>query len=287
MKTILISDIKGKQESIIPYGMNFAKYSNDKVTVVHVVDTRKHHAVSSAYSDSQSFEVGEKLSPEAIINREIDRARTDLDKLLSSEASRLNYPLRVEVSVTDDSIEKQLEKEIQHEDDLLFLTSSKPDGTVIDDLEEFFQITDSYKNYSLLIPPGMKFEKPKKALVLYDFNTKEDQNIFSLLLFLSKYELSLDVVDVCEKKDFIEMQVKSELWKQTAINQFRSRDIWFSTNILEGKNNIKTIVDFAKRNLFDLLIVSRQNPSIINKNVFSTSGVKQLINDLNIPILLY
>lgn len=287
MKTILISDIKGEHESIIPYGMNFAKYSNDKVKVVHVVDPRKHHAVSSAYSDSQSFEVGEKLSPKAIINREIDRARTDLDRLLSSEASRLNYPLRVEVSVTDNSIEKQLEKETQHEDDLLFLTSSKPDGTVIDDLEEFLQITNSYKNYSLLIPPGLEFKKPEKALVLYDFNTKEDQNIFSLLLFLSKYELSLDVVDVCVKKDFIEMQVKSELWKQTAINQFRSRDIWFSTNILEGDNKVKTIVDFAKRNLFDMVIVSRQNPNIINKNVFSTSGVKQLISELNIPILLY
>ncbi|PLX02145.1 MAG: hypothetical protein C0595_11935 [Marinilabiliales bacterium] len=287
MKTILISDIKGEQESILVYGMNFAKYSNDNVKVVHVVDPRKHHAVSSAYSDSQTFEVGEKLSPKAIINREIDRARTDLDKLLSSEASRLNYPLRVEVSVTDNSIEKQLEKEKQNEDDLLFLTSAKPDGTVIDDLEEFFQLTNSFKNYSLLIPPGVEFKKPEKALVLYDFNIKEDQNIFSLLLFLSKYELSLDVVDVCEKKDFIELQVKSELWKQTAINQFRSRDIWFSTNILEGDNYLQTIVDFTKRNHFDMLIISRQNPNIINKNVFSTSGVKQLINDLNIPILLY
>lgn len=287
MKTILISDIKGKHKSIIPYGLNFAKYSNEKAKVIHVVDPRKHHGVSSAYGDSQTYEVADKLTAKEILNRDVERIKTDLDNLLSREASRLNYPLRVEANVAQSNLKEQFQQEIKQDDETLIITSSEPDGNVVEDIEEFIQLTDSFKNYSLLVPPGKEFVKPEKAFVLYDFNTKEDQNIFSLLLFLSKYDLAVDVADVCKKKDFIAKQVKSELWKQTAINQFRSRDIWFSTNVLEGDNYLQTVKNFIERNKFDMITVSRQNPNVVNKNSFSKSGLKKLINELNIPIMIY
>lgn len=287
MKTILISDIKGKHESIIPYGLNFAKYSNNRVNLIHVVDHRKHEAVSSAYADSQTFEVGEKLSPKTIINREVKKAKTELDTILSHEASRLNYPLRIAVNITENSLEKQLKQFRKQKQELLIITSKEPDGTVIDSLEEFFQLTDSFKNYSLIVPPGLKFEKPAKAFVLYDFNTKEDQNIFSLIYFLSNYGLSVDVSDICLKKDYFELEMKSGLWKQVAINHNRSQNIKISTNILQGDNYIQTMVNYIKRNNFDLVVVSRQNPNLKNTSIFSKSGIKRLIDELSLPVLLY
>lgn len=287
MKTILISDIKGKYESIIPYGLNFAKYADEKINVVHVIDRRKHPAVSSAYADSQTIEVGEKLSSKAIINREIDNARKDLNNLLSHEASRLNYPLRVSVSVTENSLGKQLKQDLTQEDNALIILSAKPDETLIDELEEFFRLTESYRNYSLLVPPGLKFKKPVKAFILYDFNIKEDRHIFSLLMFLSKYNLSVNVADVSLKKDYFEMEMKSELWQQVAINHHRTNNMRITTNILEGDNYIQTIINYIKHNQFDLIVVSRKNPKIINKNIFSRSGIKQIIEALNIPVLIY
>jgi len=287
MKTILISDIKGKHESIIPYGLNFAKYSNDRVDVLHVVDHRKHQAVSSAFSDSQTFEVGEKLSPETIINREVKKAKTELDNLLSHEASRLNYPLRVAINVAESSLEKQLEQHVKQKEELLIITSKEPDGTVIDSLEEFFQLTNSFKNYSLIVPKGLKFEKPEKAFILYDFNMEENQNIFALLFFLSNYSLSVDVSDVCSRKDYFEMEMKSGLWKQVAINHNRSKNIRISANILEGENYLETAINYVKRNKFDFIAVSRENSHLINKNVFSNSGIIKLIDEVNIPILVY
>lgn len=287
MKTILISDIKGKHETIIPYGLNFAKYSNDRVNVIHVVDHRKYQAVSSAYSDSQTFEVAGKLSPETIINREVKKAKTELDNLLSHEASRLNYPLRVAVNVAEDSLESQLEQQEKKKEELLIITSKEPDGKVIDSLEEFFRLTGSFKNYSLIVPPGLNFEKPQKAFILYDFNMEENQNIFALLFFLSNYSLSVDVSDVCARKDYFEMEMKSGLWKQVAINHNRSKNIRISANILEGDNYLETAVNYIKRNSFDLVAVSREDPHLKNKNVFSQSGIKQLIDEVNLPILVY
>jgi hypothetical protein len=287
MKTILISDIKGKYESIIPYGLNFAKFADDKIKVIHAIDRRTHKAVSSSYADSQTIEVGEKLSSDAIINREIDNAQKDLNKLLSHEASRLNYPLRVTVSVTENSLEKQLKQELKQEDNALIISSAQPDETLIDELEEFFSLTESYRNYSLLIPPGSKFKKPDKAFILYDFNIKEDRHIFSLLKFLSNYKLSVNVADVSLKKDYFEMEMKSELWQQVAINHNRSANIRITTNILEGDNYLQTIIKYIKRNEFDLIVVSRKNPKILNKNIFSRSGINQIIEALNIPVLIY
>ena len=199
----------------------------------------------------------------------------------------MNYPLRVAVSVTENSLEKQFEMEAKQKEEILILTSATPDGIVVDDLEEFLQLTNSFKNYSLLIPPGLKFEKPARALILYDFNIKEDQNIFSLLFFLSNYGLSVDVADVANRSDYFEMEMKSGLWKQVAINHNRSINLNITTNILEGDVYTDTVLNYLKRNKFDLVIVSRKNTHLINKNIFSKSGIKQLIGELNLPVLIY
>lgn len=104
MNTLLISDIKGQQESIIPFALNFCKLISNRVRIIHPMDPQKHPAVSSSFADSQSFEVAEKLTHEQIIKREINEIETMIDKLLSHEASRLNFPLRFSTSVTENTL---------------------------------------------------------------------------------------------------------------------------------------------------------------------------------------
>ena len=91
MKTILISDVGSKTKVIIPYSLNFTKFIDDTINIIHVVDPRKQQGVAGAYADSQSFQIGRKLTQKEIIEREKHQARINLDNLLSKEASKVKF----------------------------------------------------------------------------------------------------------------------------------------------------------------------------------------------------
>lgn len=286
MNTLLISDIKRKGESIIPYALNFSKLVNNRVRVLHTVDPQKQPAVCSSIADSQTFEVGEKLSHKQIIEREISDTKTELDAMLSSEASRLNYPLRVSTSVTENTIEARLRPELEKGDVKLVIFSAVPDGAVIDSLNEILHLISSFDIFSLVVPPGKKYNKPAKAFVLYDFNIEKNQHIFSLLIFLAKFELAVNVASVAKKGDYAEMVMKSELWKQVAQNHHRSK-LRITTNILEGENSDETLLNYINRNRFDLVIIPKSKAESNKTELFSKKLLNHMINNLNIPILIF
>lgn len=286
MKTIVISDIYGDYESIIPYALNLAKSVNDKVEIIHTVDTRNHPAVGSAYSDSQSFEVGKKLSSEKIIQREISKAHASLDSLLSHEASRLNYPLRASTLVTEKELQKVMDDKIKHDRSTFIMASAIPDGVVVDDLNEIIGLKTGDNSYAMFIPPGLKFRKPNKAFVLYDFNSNNNQNIFMLLSFLSRFYLTIDVTAVAKKSDYIEMEMKSGLWKQIAQN-YHGDNLLIQTNILEGDEIVKTSMNYIERNHFDMAVIPQEISGINSSAMLSKNISKQFIEKLNIPVLIY
>lgn len=177
MQTILISDIDTKKDSIIPYGLNFIKFIDDRVKIIHLIDSRSHQAVSSAFADSQSFEVSNKLSFSEIIEREKHQAKLALDKLLSREASRLNFPLKVNTIIEENSIEKLLSSENENGEKRLIISSSQFKGTIIDDIDEFLSINRKFNFMSLVIPPGHHFKFPEKVFVYHDFKKRRSGKI--------------------------------------------------------------------------------------------------------------
>jgi len=52
MKLIIVSDIMGQQESILPYGLQLAKYLQADVDILQVTDARVQQGVQTSYSDS-------------------------------------------------------------------------------------------------------------------------------------------------------------------------------------------------------------------------------------------
>ena len=83
--------------------------------------------VGSPVSDSQSITSGDKLSLEEIRQREKGKAEQSLDKFLSKEASRLNYPFKINTLIETEYLEEGLKKVFRERHGSLLITS--PDVT--------------------------------------------------------------------------------------------------------------------------------------------------------------
>lgn len=286
MKTILISDIGGKQETIIPYALNFTKYINNSISIIHAVDSRMQHAVSSAYADSQSFEVGSKLSHKEILEREKHHTRQTLDKILSKEASRLNFPLRVNTLVEESTIENMLSNELDADKTSLIIGTSKLKGTIVSDLEEFFETTRKFNSLSLIVPPEYCFSIPKNALIQFDFNQGINDRIYKVLELLKAFDPLISVMGATEQDKLQEMIIKGEAWQKEADNYMKS-SLRITTNILAEGENTNTLLDFIQRNNFDLVAIPDKMKVSTGINFMPRDTSKQLIAKLNIPVLLY
>jgi hypothetical protein len=256
---------------------------------MHVVDPRKQPAISSAYADSQSFEIAKKLSHDEIIEREKHGAGVLLDRLLSKEASRLNFPLRVNTIIETDSLVNKLSEELNPDELSLFIISSELGGTILHDLDEFFEITNSFNSLSLIIPPGYQFSVPEKVFILYDFESTIHDSIFKVMDSLKVFKPLVNVADVIEEQNnvkYIEMEIKSTAWQQLA-TQHAGPGIRVATNILMGKQYTETVLNFVKRNNYDLVAIPKNIKDPANSNIFSKHVSKQLIDQLEIPVILY
>jgi hypothetical protein len=279
----------GKQETVLPYALNFTKHISNNISIIHVVDPQKQPAISSAYADSQSFEIAEKLSHDEIIDREKHAAGVLLDRLLSKEASRLNYPLRVNTIIETDSLENKLSDELDQDELSLFIISSELGGTILHDLDEFLEITKCFNNLSLIIPPGHQFSIPEKVFILYDFESPIHDSIFKVMDSLKVFKPLVNVADVIEERNdvkYIEMEIKSTAWQQLA-SEYAGPDIRLATNILTGKQYTEAVLNFIKRNNYNLVAIPKNIKEPANPNIFSKHVSKQLINQLEVPVMLY
>jgi len=286
MKTILISDFGGREEIIIPYALNLTKHIHNTIDIVHVIDPRVQQGVSSAYADSQSFQIGEKLSHSQIIEREVSLAKTTLDKLLSIEASKLNFPLRVNTIVEENSIENLLHTLIKVDEPSIIISSSVLEGTILNDFDETLEIAKMFNNLSLIIAPGSKFSVPKKILIQYDFELGINEGIFRVLDYLKPLNPHIDVVDVTDKDKYPELILKSEAWKEV-VNNYINSSFPITTNILTGNQHAEVLSRFILENSYDLVAVSKDMKTSSGINIFSKNMSKQLVEGLDIPVILY
>jgi len=284
MKSILISDIETKKETVIPYALNFIKYIDDSIQILHLVDSRKHHAVSSAYADSQSFEVGKKLSYQEILEREKHHTRMALDKILSKEASRLNFPLRVNTIVEENSIENHLSNEINGADKPLILSSSEFKGTIVDDIEEFLELNRKFAYLSLIIPPGMEFKLPEKVIIYHDFKKGDKVNLNDLIEFLNFFKPEITIVDVANKNNITNVKEESEAWKKVKLENSNPEMI-INIDILESDSKEMALLSYFESNTANMISVPQQTQ--YGFTFFKSITSKNLINNLSKPVIIY
>lgn len=286
MRIIIISDISGDSESIIPWGLNLGKHTGSEVDVLHLIDPREKKGVASPFGDSQSITPGEKLSPDDIRKREEGKADRELDKLLSKEASRLNYPLKINRIIETEKLEKKLKTLYVDHPESMILTSSDLESTVFNDLDEFLSIIEFLDMPAFMVTPGTAFFKPEKVFLLTDFSQSPNIAMKNMLKWVNPFHPLVSACEVTKKMDeFIKMEIVSKTWKQK-VHEYIDPSIVLKTNKIKGDNYAETVIDYVERNNFEWVILPKCKKES-KKKIFSVNITKQLTESLDKPLLLY
>ena len=279
---IIISDILGNSKSIITYGLRLAKFLRLDVEIVHTIDSRTQQAVQSPYADSQTISPGSKLSHQEIIQREKNKASTALQNLLSQEASRLNYPLKIKTRIVENSIENELAERTEKLGQVIFLASSRPDGYVFHSRQEIVQCFSNLNALSLQVAPDSKFEAFKKVLLITDFNDTNLNQLECAGDFLHAFDPFIEVVDVAKENYKNELEKKSQVWFEKFQEVQGGNKI--SATVLTGTNYIHAIDACVTTTRPDLILHFKNGRGVFDLN-FHEKLYGNLLKDFSQPIL--
>ena len=282
-KIVIVSDIKGKSDSIIPYGLRLAKHLHAEVDIIHVVDSRSQHGVHSRYADSQSITPGNKMSYEEILQREINISNKAIKKVLSREASVLNYPLKINTIVEENSILNCLNSLTENVLDVLVLLSSEPDNYIFHSKKEIIETFKKSNLPSLIVPPGAEYYEFNKVLLATTFGSSNGfEKHMRAYSFLSKFHPLINAVDVAKPHKHLEKEIMSKAWLQVAENIAFLSPI--KTNVLTGNSYLETLLSYLKKTEPDMVIFNKKTQGLFS-NWDDNKLAKKLIENANCPVL--
>jgi len=285
-RIILISDIYNETGSIIPWGLNLAKHTGSEVDILHIIDPREKHGVQSPESDSQSISPGGKLSREEILKREKGKAAQALDKLLSKEASRLNYPLKINTIIETKYLEEGIKKIYRERHGSLLISSSEPEDTAFTDQDELFDISRDLPTPVFIVHPGTVFQKPDKAFMLADYSESPGWEMNDMFEWLTPFSPIVNAGWVTQKMDnYVKLELAAKRWEK-GVEIFIDPGITIKTTQLKGASFTKAVENYVHRNEFDWIIIPKSKKES-SKQIFSADICKKLITSLNKPVLLY
>ena len=284
MKTIIISDVNSKSDSVIPYGLRLARSLETEADVLHIIDTRVEQGNYSSFSDSQSITPGSTFLTDESINKEKILAEKKLDDLLSSEASRLNYPLKVKRLIEVGSVEEIIAEKAEKNPQAVFVISSEPDGFIFQSAGEILDIIEDTGAISIIVSPGKEFIDYRNVLLPTDF-APEELTAFKEVKFLPEnFKLLLDTTAVAIKDNYADLEMKGKAWKKEAEKIMDPATL--KTNTLEGENSFSAIENYMNRNLWDLVLFIQDKKSSA-KRLFEQDDMESFIEIAKIPILIY
>jgi hypothetical protein len=283
MKTIIISDIHSEAKTIMPFGLRVGRAFETETDVLHIIDSRALQGEYGQMSDSQSITPGDKFSQKEIFEREKTRAEKKMDDILSAEASRLNYPLKVNRVIVENTVEDEIIKRVGEDELNLFVISAEPDGTIFQSLDEILDVLKTAGAIAIIVPPEKKYSDFEKIILPVDFSTDEITQFTEVKFVIEKFKPLMNVVSATEDKNYLEMEMKADSWAKNAKKSFLPTNI--KTNILEGKNFADTVMRFIQRNKPDLVMLFRkkQNPM---ESIFKDDAVNKIIKNVDVPSLI-
>jgi nucleotide-binding universal stress UspA family protein len=283
MRTIIISDIHSESETVIPFGLRVGRAFETETDVLHIIDPRALQGKYSQVSDSQSISPGNKLSQKEMVEREESMADKKMDKILSAEGSRLNYPLKVNRKIVENKVEDEITKRTGNEKPNLFVISAKPDGTIFQSLDEILSVLKSAGATALIVPPEKTYHDFGKIVLPIDFEHDEITQFTDIKFFIDRYKPFVNVVSVASSKNYLHMELKSESWSKNAQKAFLPTTI--KTNVLEGKNFAETVMKFVHRNQPDLVMLFRKKQNPV-ESIFKDDAATKIMKQVNVPLLV-
>ncbi len=286
-RIILISDVYTESGSIIPWGLNLGKHTGSEVDIVHIIDPREKHGVESPESDSRSITPGEKLTQDEILKRERGKAEQALDKLLGKEASRLNYPLKINTIIETKHLEEGLKTIFRERHGSLLVVGLKPEDTMFTDLDELLAISRDLTAPVFIIPPGTGFQKPEKVFMLADYSESPGLELKSMFKWLTPFNPFVSAGEVAKKMldEFVKLELAGKTWEK-GVRKFIDPDITLKANQLKGKKITEAVENYVTRNKFDWVIIPKIKKES-SKKIFSADISKKLVKSIGKPVMLY
>lgn len=283
MKVIIISDIKGKGESIISYGLNLAKNLESEVLIIHTIDSRTLHGIQSSYSDSQTVSHGNKLSHKNIVYREKDCAEKEIHRVLSKEASKLNYPLKINTMVEQGSIESKLREIVKSDKQCILIINAEPDQFIFHSKQAILDAVYNLDTASLIIPGGMSFHDFNNTFLLTNPAPRKIKRLKKKISFLKNFNPVINAIHIVRKKKYDRIKQKHKVLESMLKDRFTPFE--FKTITLAGKKYITVLSDFLEKESPDLIIhsVNRKN---IFKSLLQKKRCEKIINNTRVPLLL-
>ncbi len=283
MKIIIISDIKGKANSIIPYGLEMAKYLHGQVQILHVIDSRSQHGVPSTYADSKSLSPAPKLSHHDILQRERNIAHKAIEKKLSRKASVLNFPLKTEIVIEEDSVRNCINRLATDSVNNLVLINSEPDNYIFHSYKEIIKIAKIRNIQTIIIPPDKLFRKFNKVLMVTNFNRNISfQKHLNTKSFLNDFSPSINAVDIAKSKKYFEKELNRITWLQF----FKKTSVLsnIKTNVLTGQDHLNILLSYIKKTKPDLILLNNKG-NIFGGNIQYKKVENDLIKNTETPLL--
>lgn len=281
-KIIIVSDIKGDAESIHPYGFNLAKYLHAEVNVLHVIDSRSQHGVPSRYADSQTLSPGPKLTHKKIIEREVNQASMMLDKMISQEASRLNYPLKVKKVIKVGNIKEEIHKLMDTSKKSLLLINSETDDYHFHNRQEMIEVCKNIGATTLLVPPNLSFEPFHEITLITDFSNNYGLDAYERNKnFLRKFKPFIMAIDVAKPTRFVEKKLKSEKWREHCEASSLQP---INTKVLKGKNRSGALDYYINKEKPDLIIYAYRKLGFLNR-LFHRPFFESILNNAKFPVI--
>lgn len=286
MRTIIISDISETADSIIPYGLNVGKYTQTKVDILHCFDPEILQGPYSPYSDSQSITPGEKFSHEEILHREKGIINEKLSRLLSREASVLNYPLRVNTITEIGDIESCITEQIKNHENPLIITGTKPGGSMTVGLQELLEVIFKHNVMVMIVPPGTKFIQPNACWLVTDLYAEGNNKIKKLFDWINplvKKVLTSVVVRVNPKsKRYKEI----DEWRAVLQPYAEKADI-SALEIIHVCDMNMAFESICGRKSHQMAILPKNSNSFFSEYLLTDNNAKKLTESINNPVLLY
>lgn len=280
MKVFIISDIKSKAESIIPYGLRLATCLEAEVEIIHIIDSRMQQGVSSNYGDSGTVTPANKLSHDEIIEREKGTAGKELDDFLSREKSRLNYPLKVNVCIELNSIENKITEDLNNDPSAIMVVNKEADDYIFLSQKEIIDVCKDFKGLSLIVPPGTEFEKFTNILLPSALQPDDLENYQYLTDFIRYFQPVVNVVAHSDEKNEDEI----DLWVKKIETVFPSASV--SLKLIDPGNFDDEFIDYTEMLEPDLVLVFRKERSLL-KSLFEKELFAKLLDQTSAPILFH
>jgi hypothetical protein len=283
MRIIIISDITESKETILPYGLNIGKHTDTRVEIIHFVDSRLVQGKYSSHSDSQSITPGEKLSHDAILQRETASIESRMNKLLSKEASRLNFPVRYNQIIRIDKLEGSLEEIIASYENSLVVTSTDPGHSMAAGLDDLLSEVINLDAFVLVVPVEMKFIKPEKALLVANFSEVDDHKTGQLFSWLNPLISSLFVTGHSTSYNADQCVKDMEAWRASA-KVYAQNMLIEASEMFLGDNPLHILTEYIKHTNPDFIIYPKPAKSN-SQELLPQHKIKEISEALNKPFL--